>query len=328
MQLLYSICKERINLCMVLCLIHNYRASGPCQQARSQCPPSSSSHQGPFEGRLDGGGLALVRTPTIFKRALSTSDPIKPCRPPSTAHKPAVVSTLLKRVASHCSMNSLVRKERSYVKEILQQNGYPERFLSPQCSPSRKEKDDPRSRVTIPYIQGVSEAVTKILSDINVQVHMKPFRTLRRILSHPKDHIPDDDKSSVVYKINCRDCDASYVGEMGRALQTRVSEHRRAMEKMDFSAFALVQHAWEHDHHIDWTSTCVLGVLSLTTSQEYPERQSTSAGSPLPSIGTEVPCLICMILSYCDYPSLSQAKAIQLKVVTPYDYGPISLDSV
>ena len=128
--------------------------------------------------------------------------------------------------------------------------------------------------------------------------------------------------------INCRDCDASYVGEMGRALKTRVSEHHRAMEKMDFSASALAQHAWEHDHHIDWTSTCVLGVLSLTTSQEYPERQSTSAGSPLPSIGTEVPCLICMILSYCDYPSPSRAKAIQLKEVTPYDYGPISLDSV
>ena len=51
-----------------------------------------------------------------------------------------------------------------------------------------------------PYIQGVLEAVTKILLDINVQVHMKPFRTLRRILSHPKDRIPDDDKSSIVYK--------------------------------------------------------------------------------------------------------------------------------
>ena len=94
------------------------------------------------------------------------------------------------------------------------------------------------SRVTILYTQGVSEAVTRILSDINVQVHMKPFRTLRRILSHPKDRIPDDDKSSVVYKINCRDCDASYVGETGRALKTRVSEHRRAMEKRDFSASA------------------------------------------------------------------------------------------
>ena len=81
-------------------------------------------------------------------------------------------------------------------------------------------------------------------------------------LCRPKDHIPDDDKSSIVYKINCRDCDVSYVGETGRALKTRVSEHHRAMEKRDFSASALAQHAWEHDHHIDWTSTCVLGVES------------------------------------------------------------------
>ena len=106
------------------------------------------------------------------------------------------------------------------MKETLQQNGYPECFLSPQYSPSRKdreEKDDPRSHVTIPYIQGILKAVTRILLDINVQVHTKPFRTLRRILSHLKDCISDDDKSSVAYKINCHDCDASYVGETGRA---------------------------------------------------------------------------------------------------------------
>ena len=69
----------------------------------------------------------------------------------------AVVSTLLKRAASYCSMNSLVREERSYVKETLHQNRYPERFFSPQCSPSRndrEEKDDPRSHVTIPCIKG------------------------------------------------------------------------------------------------------------------------------------------------------------------------------
>ena len=60
----------------------------------------------------------------------------------------------------------------------------------------------------------------------------------------------------------------------------------------------------------------------LTTGQE---RQSTSAGSPLPSLGTGVPCLIS---SYCDCPLPYQAEAIQLKEVKPYDYEPISLDSV
>ena len=157
------------------------------------------------------------------------------------------------------------------MKETLRCNGYPERFLFPlECHRSRKDtedKDDPRSHVTIPYIQGVSEAVTRILSNINVQVHMKPFRNFRKILSHPKDRIPDDDKSNVVYKINCRDCDASYVGETGRALKTRVSEHRRGVEKMNFSGSALAQPAWENHHHIDWTSTCILGMESHYTAK-------------------------------------------------------------
>ena len=59
------------------------------------------------------------------------------------------------------------------MKETLHQNDYPEYFLLSQHSPSRKdeeEKNDPRSRITIPYIQGVSEAVTRILSNIDVQV--------------------------------------------------------------------------------------------------------------------------------------------------------------
>ena len=91
---------------------------------------------------------------------------------------------------------SLVQEERHYVKESLHQNGCPERFLSSQHSPPRKdrEKDDPRFCVTIPYVQGVLEVLTRILSDIDVQVHMKPHRTLRRILSHPTDCILDGGK--------------------------------------------------------------------------------------------------------------------------------------
>ena len=79
---------------------------------------------------------------------------------------------------------------------------------------------------------------------------------------------PDDDRSSVVYKINCHDCDASYVGETERALKTRMSEHRRA----------IAQHAREHDHHINWTSTCVVKVESHYRSEKtiYICRQPSS----------------------------------------------------
>ena len=73
------------------------------------------------------------------------------------------------------------------MKEILQQNHLRK----------DREKDDPRSCTTIPYIHCVSKVVTRILLDINIHVHMKPFRTLRRILSHPKDCISDDESPAL-----------------------------------------------------------------------------------------------------------------------------------
>ena len=39
---------------MVLCLIHNYHAAALVNKTRSQRPPSSSSHHGPFEGTKGG----------------------------------------------------------------------------------------------------------------------------------------------------------------------------------------------------------------------------------------------------------------------------------
>ena len=94
-----------------------------------------------------------------------------------------------------------------------------------------------------------------------------------------KRSIADDNKSSVVYKINCRDCDASYVGEMRRRLKTHMLEHSRAV-KMNFSTSALAQHVWEHDH-INWTSMCVLRVEShyqsrLCREAIYIHRQPSS----------------------------------------------------
>ena len=108
------------------------------------------------------------------------------------------------------------RRERSYVKDTLHQNGISSLLSAHHLG--RRMILDPAS----PYhTLKVSEMVTKTLSDNYVQVHMKPFRTLRRILSHSKDRVSDDDKSSIVYKINCHDCDASYVG------RTHMSEHRK-----------------------------------------------------------------------------------------------------
>ena len=49
-------------------------------------------------------------------------------------------------------------------------------------SRSKKDREDEDSYMNIPYIRGVLEALTRILSDDYVPNYMKPFR---RIISHP-----------------------------------------------------------------------------------------------------------------------------------------------
>jgi len=45
------------------------------------------------------------------------------------------------------------------------------------------------------------------------------------ILSGHKEKSDFNIKNSVVYKICCKNCDASYVGQTKRQLQTRIKEH-------------------------------------------------------------------------------------------------------
>ena len=41
--------------------------------------------------------------------------------------------------------------------------------------------------VVIPYVENVSEAVARIMRKHNVPVAMKPYKTLKTVLVHPKD---------------------------------------------------------------------------------------------------------------------------------------------
>ena len=54
--------------------------------------------------------------------------------------------------------------------------------------------------------------------------------TLRRLLSKPKDHIPKEDRNNAVYKLNCKDCEAVYMGETKRTLNIRADEHITAIK--------------------------------------------------------------------------------------------------
>ena len=64
-------------------------------------------------------------------------------------------------------------------------------------------------------------------------------------------------RQGAVYKIKCCDCQASYIGETGRNLNIRLTEHKRATKNGDVNNH-IVEHHLHTNHRFDWDSAeCV-----------------------------------------------------------------------
>ena len=107
--------------------------------------------------------------------------------------------------------------------------------------PAEKEPE-PVRRINLPYIQGISEQLQRTLSQHNIKSTFYTTTTLRKILPSPKDPIPTEKKHNIIYKLDCKDCDAVYVGESKRAYQTRTGEHISAVRKGDTKRYETADH--------------------------------------------------------------------------------------
>ena len=60
-------------------------------------------------------------------------------------------------------------------------------------------------------------------------------------------------RQGAVYKIKCCDCQATYIGETGRNLNVRVTEHKRATRNGDINNH-IAEHHLQTNHKIGWDS--------------------------------------------------------------------------
>ena len=81
-----------------------------------------------------------------------------------------------------------------------------------------------------------------------------------------KDHLGDWSPEKDSCLIKCFDCQATYIGETGRNLTTRLNEHKRATKKGDLNN-NIAEHHLKISHIIDWDSA-----KCLTYSTDYYQR--------------------------------------------------------
>jgi len=92
----------------------------------------------------------------------------------------------------------------------------------------RKQKRHSANRrlVVLAYVEGTSERIAVVMRKHQVPVAMRPVKTLKSLLVHPKDEQEKQEITECVYKIPCASCDKCYIGETGRKFGTRLKEHK------------------------------------------------------------------------------------------------------
>ena len=223
-----------------------------------------------IEGKLE---TAVYRKPTHTDKYLSYNShhPV--------SHKKSVAKTLLQR-AEHLPSNSDSQaNEREYVLNILRENNYPKDFLKNCLNPSacrnqnNSEGDTSiKGYAVVPYIQGVTEPIKRILSNCNTKVALKPYLTLGHIFAKPKDPIPTNQKTHAVYSIPCNDCEKEYLGQSKRQFGTRLKEHQKAVSTLNKGKSALAEHVCDTKHAIAWENSKI-----ITTNNRYGQRRCLEA---------------------------------------------------
>ena len=65
-------------------------------------------------------------------------------------------------------------------------------------------------------------------------------------------------QTSIVYKFNCKNCPATYIGESKRALRIRINEYKILKN----SESVVCEHQLEFNHEFDWENTKIVNYIS------------------------------------------------------------------
>ena len=182
-------------------------------------------------------------------------------------HKIATGVTLFHRASTLCSKENLTQ-ELKKVETSLEINGYnkniiktcrktSENITNRNLANNRNESTEKARYISVPYIREASERVSRLLKPYNIKLGNKPTNTIKSKLCHPKDKILDQDKNEIIYEIKCKDCDAQYIGETGKELNKRVTEHKNAVRRKDRLS-KIYNHCSSTQHEFDFDNSRVL----------------------------------------------------------------------
>ncbi|KYN28478.1 hypothetical protein ALC57_02090 [Trachymyrmex cornetzi] len=126
---------------------------------------------------------------------------------------------------------------------------------------NEKKKSNPLIRekyFTIPYVKSISESFLPISTMFHCKLAFTIPNTLKSFIRRGKDKLEFLSNQNIVYKISCKNCDASYVGQTKRKLSTRLKEHQSDIRNNTGSPSVITDHRVTFDHNFKWDEAKIL----------------------------------------------------------------------
>jgi len=164
------------------------------------------------------------------------------------------------------------QKNLNFIIETFMGNGYPLDFIIDTISirlkkllneKTRKQnetlnEDGYKGWFLIPFIPKLNGKFKNIANTLKSKLAFFSLHKLGRIIRAQKDTLPLGFNKNVVYKLNCKDCDASYIGQTKRRLNTRVMEHKKDISKKTVKHSVITEHRLQFNHDFDWDNPTIL----------------------------------------------------------------------
>ena len=182
-------------------------------------------------------------------------------------HKKGVILGLVDKILN-LSHPSFHEHNFDHIIKILLNNDYPLDFIFKIINNRirahnknfLKDKNNQSAKkfFIIPYVKNISEKFNSITNRHQLRIAFSCNNKLNTFIKTGKDKLELEDSKDVVYRIDCQDCDALYIGQTKRKLKTRLKEHWSDINKKSGTPSVVSSHRLEYKHDFDWEHTMIL----------------------------------------------------------------------
>jgi len=151
----------------------------------------------------------------------------------------------------------------------------------------QQKKTDKKSKGTqkwfiIPFINPISYKLKHITKDLNTKISYYSFNKLGTIIKGHKDNVPNLSQMNMIYRLSCKNCSVTYVGQTYRTLKTRIFNTKITLTEIlpHYYHSVITEYRLNFSHEFNWGNIEILDrerfLTKLISEMIYIKRQNNS----------------------------------------------------